>query len=110
MKALLSISMIALLACCATPAPITEVQTREVVVTRTERAITPDQLPEPPAPLGARPSAVSAALDLAVAQLCAWVSYAERADSLLQIAAGAEPQNRISEPVCRPAEQALQPR
>lgn len=101
--ALVAFLSVALLVSCATPAPVREVAVQEVVITRTERAVAASDVPTPPAPLAARPADISASLDLALAQVCAWVAYAEKADPLLQIAAGIAVAPRVQEPACGPA-------
>lgn len=103
MKATLILFGALALSACATPAPIHDIRTQEVAVTHVERAVTEQQVREiaPPAPMGPRPSALSAALDLAVAKLCEYVGYAGRADPLLQHAAGLTPVQRVVEPICQ---------
>ena len=78
-----------------------EIETQDVVVTHVERAITEQQVREtaPPAPLGPRPPAISGALDAALAKLCEYVGYADRADTLLQHGAGLQPARRVFEPI-----------
>lgn len=90
------------IAACASSG-VKEIETHEVVVTRTERAVSEEQVREtvPPAPLSPRPADVSSALDVAIAKLCEWVGYGEKADLLLQHAAGISPAQRVVEPVCR---------
>jgi hypothetical protein len=101
MKRLILLAALGAAACAHGP---TEIRTQEVAVTHVERAITPDQVRAvaPPAPMGPRPSSMSAALDLAIAKLCEYVGYADRADTLLQHAAGMTPVQRVLEPICRP--------
>ncbi len=94
---------LAMITACATPPAITRIDTRDVVVTKIERPLTEQQVREtvPPAPMGRRPEALSAALDLALAQMCAWVRYAERADPMLQHSAGIPVTQRVNEPICQ---------
>lgn len=101
MRLLLTAGCTLALAACATRGPVREIQTRDVVVTHVERAVRPDQVPTPPAPLEQRASPISAALDQAVAKICEYVAYADFADPLLQHAAGAAAVSRIVEPVCQ---------
>jgi hypothetical protein len=56
--------------------------------------ITAAQIPAVPAPLGPRPSSLSAAADLLLSKHCEWVAYALRADPLLRLSAG-EPQKAL---------------
>jgi hypothetical protein len=102
MKTLILSAALLALAACAT-APVREIETQEVVVTHVERAITEQQVREtaPPAPMGPRPGTVSAALDASLAKLCEYVSYADRADTLLQHGAGMAPVQRVMEPICQ---------
>lgn len=87
-------------AACATGSAEREIQTHEVVVTRTEKAVKPEQVPTPPRPIGARPADASSALDALAAKLCEYVGYADRADPLLQNAAGMTVIQRVLEPLC----------
>ena len=75
-----------LLSGCATPAVKTE--TVEVKVPVAVQPIKPEQVPVLPAPLPKRPANTSAALDLALAQVCHFVAYAVKADPLLRLSAG----------------------
>jgi hypothetical protein len=97
-------------AACATGAAEKEIETHEVVVTRTERAVTEAQVPTPPRPISARPADASSALDTLAAKLCEYVGYADKADPLLQNAAGMTVTQRVFEPICAtaPAETAPQ--
>ncbi|MGE0179001.1 MAG: hypothetical protein AB7O91_04170 [Sphingomonas sp.] len=90
------------LSACAT-APVREIETRDVVVTRTERPITEQQVRDapPPAPLPSRPTDARAALELALAQVCSWVAWGLRVDPLLQHSAGMPIAGRIAEPACQ---------
>lgn len=99
----LALSAVLILTACATRPPIVRVDTREVVVTRIEKALTEQQVRDtvPPAPMGRRPEALSAALDLALAKLCEYVAYAERADPMLQHSAGVAITQRVRELVCQ---------
>lgn len=103
MKTILSLFAAMALTACATRAPVHEIRTQEVAVTHVERPVTEQQVREiaPPAPMGPRPSTLRAALDLAVAKLCEYVGYADRADPLLQHAAGLTPVQRVVEPICQ---------
>lgn len=91
------------LAACASGSTEKEIQTHEVVVTRTEKAVTPAQVPTPPRPIAARPADASSALDTLAAKLCEYVGYADRADPLLQNAAGMTVTQRVLEPICQPS-------
>lgn len=90
------------LAACATTR-VREIETRDVVITRTERPLTSAQVEglAPPAPLGPRPGPLSSALDAAMAKLCEYVGWADRADAMLRHAAGLPAAQRIVEPVCQ---------
>jgi hypothetical protein len=59
-----------------------------------------DQIPAIPAPLPKRPANVSSALDLALAQVCAFVGYALKADPLLRVSAGLPPREVPKFPEC----------
>jgi hypothetical protein len=100
MRRLILACAIAALAGCAT-APVKEIATRDVVVTRTEKSVKAADVPTPPAAMPARPGNISAALDLALAKLCEYVGYTEKADPLLQNAAGVSLGDRVREPICR---------
>jgi hypothetical protein len=102
MKKLIAAAAALAAAACTTAGPL-EIETRDVVVTRTERPVTEAQVREaaPPAPLGPRPASLSATLDAALAKLCEYVRYAELADPLIQHAAGIAVTQRVAEPVCQ---------
>lgn len=101
-KAILTVAALIIVAACATPPAITRIDTRDVVVTKIERPLTEQQVREtvPPAPMGRRPDAIPAALDLAIAKLCEYVGYAERADPMLMHSAGVAITQRVREPIC----------
>jgi hypothetical protein len=86
------------LAACATPATRTE--TVEVKVPVAVQPITPAQVPTPPAPLGPRPSSLSAAADALFAQVCKLEAYVLRADPLLRVSAGQKPAELPKYPEC----------
>jgi hypothetical protein len=83
---------------CATPATRTE--TVEVKVPVAVQPITPAQVPTPPAPLGPRPSSLSAAADALFAQVCKLEAYVLRADPLLRVSAGEKPAELPKYPEC----------
>lgn len=78
--------------CAGTPAVRT--QTVEVKVPVAVQPIRADQIPAPPAPLGPRPSSLSAAADILLSRWCSAVSYILRADPLLRVSAGS-PQSEL---------------
>lgn len=78
-----------LLASCATPAIKERIVEVKVPVAITP--IRPADVPVLPAPLPKRPANVSSALDLALAQVCAFVAYGLKADPLLRVSAGLPP-------------------
>jgi hypothetical protein len=86
------------LAGCQTPA----IQTRtvEVKVPVATHPITAAQVPAVPAPLGPRPSSLSAAADLLLAKHCQFVAYALLTDPLLRVSAGLPPQALPKYPEC----------
>ena len=99
MHRLLITAPLLLMACsCATPATRTE--TVEVKVPVATRPITPAQVPTPPAPLGPRPSSLSAAADTLLAKVCEFVGYALKADPLLRVSAGQQPVALPKYPEC----------
>jgi hypothetical protein len=77
---------IALLTACSTPA----VRDRIVEVDKpvAVKPIKPADVPAVPAPLGPRPSSLSAAADTLLSKVCEWVSYGLRADPLLKVSSG----------------------
>lgn len=75
-----------LLAGCASSPVKTE--TVAVKIPVAVQPIKPEQVPALPAPLPKRPANASAALDLALAQVCHFVAYALKADPLLRLSAG----------------------
>jgi hypothetical protein len=83
---------------CTTPAVKTE--TIEVRVPVAVQPITPAQVPTPPAPLGPRPSSLSAAADALFAQVCKLEAYVLRADPLLRVSAGQKPTELPKYPEC----------
>jgi hypothetical protein len=83
---------------CATPATRTE--TVEVKVPVAVQPITPAQVPTAPAPLGPRPSSLSAAADALFAQVCKLEAYVLRADPLLRVSAGEKPAELPKYPEC----------
>jgi hypothetical protein len=74
------------LAGCQTPA--TKIETKEVLVPVATRPIKPDQVPTAPAPLPKRPSSLSAAADVLLADHCSWVAFGLKVMPLLQVSAG----------------------
>lgn len=103
MKTLALATAFVILAACAQRTPIVRIEPRPVIVTKIEKALTVQQVQEtaPPAAMGRRPESLPAALDLALAQMCAWVKYAERADPMIQHSAGMTPTQRVVEPICQ---------
>jgi hypothetical protein len=83
---------------CATPA--TKTETVEVKVPVATHPIAAADVPALPAPLPKRPADARAALDVALAQVCRFVSYALKADPLLRVAAGLPPQEAPKYPEC----------
>jgi hypothetical protein len=63
--------------------------------------ITAAQIPAVPAPLGPRPSSLSAAADLLLSKHCEWVAYALRADPLLRLSAGEAQKALQAYPECQ---------
>jgi hypothetical protein len=94
----LILSSAALLAACQTPA--TRTQTVEVKVPVATHPITAAQVPAVPAPLGQRPSSLSAAADILLAKHCEFVAYALKADPLLRLSAGMQQQALAKFPEC----------
>ncbi|MEA3042956.1 MAG: hypothetical protein QOH47_794 [Sphingomonadales bacterium] len=103
MRRLIILAALAATACATTGARVREVQTQDVVVTHVEQAITAQQVRDtaPPPPMGPRPATISGALDAALAKLCEYVGYADRADVLIHHGAGLAPASRVFEPVCQ---------
>jgi ABC-type lipoprotein release transport system permease subunit len=89
---------IAALSACASDA----VQTRtvEVKVPVAVQPIKPDQVPAVPAPLPPRPSSLSAAADVLASKWCEAVSYFLKADPLLRVSAGQQPNPLPTYPEC----------
>lgn len=87
------------LAACSTPT-VTKVETVEVKVPVAVQPIRPDQVPEPPEPLGPRPQSLSATADVLLAKVCEFVAYAVQADPLLRISAGGQPAAVPKYPEC----------
>jgi hypothetical protein len=83
---------------CATGATRTE--TVEVKVPVATHPIAPAAVPQLPAPLPKRPADARSALDLALGQVCRFVSYALKADPLLRLSAGLPPQEAPKYPEC----------
>jgi hypothetical protein len=86
------------LAACQTPA----VQTRtvEVKIPVAVQPIKPAQVPAVPAPLPPRPSSLSAAADVLASKWCEAVSYFLKADPLLRVSAGQQPNALPTYPEC----------
>jgi hypothetical protein len=97
LAALIAMLFVALTAC-ATPSVKTE--TVEVKVPVAVQPITPAQVPTPPAPLGPRPSSLSAAADALFAQVCKLEAYVLRADPLLRVSAGEKATELPKYPEC----------
>jgi hypothetical protein len=97
MKRLLIITAL-VLSGCATDA--TKTETVEVKVPVAVQPITPAQVPAVPAPLGPRPSSLSAAADLLLAKHCEFVAYALKADPLLRLSAKMQMQALPKFPEC----------
>jgi hypothetical protein len=72
----------------------------EVKVPVAVQPIHPDQLPAPVAPLGPRPSSLSAATDILMSHWCAAVGYMIKADPLLRISAGMKQEALQQYPEC----------
>lgn len=87
------------LASCSTPT-VVKTETVEVKVPVAVQPIKPDQVPQPPAPLGKRPNTAPAAADVALAKVCEFVAYALKADPLLRISAGGKPVDLPRYPEC----------
>ena len=83
---------------CATGAQQTK--TVEVNIPVAVQPIKPDQVPVVPAPLGPRPSSLSAAADILLAKHCEFVAYALKADPLLRLSAGMAQQPLVTFPEC----------
>lgn len=100
MKLLYLLACTAQAGCAATTAR--GIDTQEVAVTHTERAVTEKQVLDNPAPtpLGPRPADARPAADLLAAKVCEYVHFAATADLLAQHAAGMTPRPRIFEPMC----------
>jgi hypothetical protein len=98
MKALLTVACL-LLTGCASGA----VRDRIVEVSKpvAVHPITAAQVPTVPAPLGPRPSSLSAAADLLLSKHCEWVAYALRADPLLRLSAGEAQKAPQAYPECQ---------
>lgn len=75
------------LSACTTPAVVKD-RIVEIRVPVAVVAITPDQVPIAPPPLGPRPQSLSAAADALLAAHCQFVAYVLVADPLLHISAG----------------------
>lgn len=88
--ALLVLALVVALGGCAGTPPVRD-RIVEVKVPVPVQPITAAQVPALPAPLPKRPDSPSVALDLALAKVCEFVSYALRADPLLRISAGLPP-------------------
>jgi hypothetical protein len=86
-------------AACSTPA--TKIQTVEVKVPVATHPVNPADVPALPAPLPKRPADARQALDVALAQVCRFVSYALKADPLLRVSAGLPPQEAPAYPECQ---------
>lgn len=86
------------LASCATPAVKERIV--EVKVPVAVQPIKPEQVPVLPAPLPKRPADARQALDLALAQVCAFVAYGLKADPLLRVSAGMPPLPAPKFPEC----------
>lgn len=87
-----------MLTACATPAIKERIV--EVKVPVAVQSIKPADVPVLPAPLPKRPANVSSALDLALAQVCAFVAYGLKADPLLRVSAGLPPLAAPKFPEC----------
>jgi hypothetical protein len=89
---------LSLLAACSTPAIKEKVV--EVRIPVATRPIAAASVPKLPAPLPKRPADARTALDLALAQVCRFVSYALKADPLLRVSAGLPQQEAPRYPEC----------
>lgn len=112
-----ALAVLIALAGCGTTGALREIETQEVVVTRTERAVSEAQVRElaPPSPpfcpaQGQRPPGcvphpgdARSGEALALARLCEYVRWGARVDALLQHAAGMAIVDRVAEPVCEGA-------
>jgi hypothetical protein len=87
-RVIISLAFAALTACATGP---TKTETVEVKVPVAVQPIEPADVPALPAPLPKRPKDARAALDVALAQVCRFVSYALKADPLLRVSAGLPP-------------------
>lgn len=98
---LVGIALLALiLTACATPPPVTKVQTVEVKVPVWMNPLRPDQVPTPPAALPKRSGNLAADADTLLAKVCEFVAYAVQADPLLRISAGEKPALTPAYPEC----------
>jgi hypothetical protein len=86
------------LAACQTPE--VKKETVEVRIPVAVQPIKPADVPALPAPLPKRPTDARAALDVALAQVCRFVSYAVKADPLLRLSAGLSPKDVPAYPEC----------
>jgi hypothetical protein len=87
-----------LLAACQTPAVHDRVVPISVPIA--VQPIKPSDVPVLPAPLPKRPADARQALDLALAQVCAFVAYGLKADPLLRVSAGLPPLEPQRYPEC----------
>lgn len=98
MKIILASILALSVAACATPAIKEHIV--EVKIPVATSPIRPADVPTLPAPLPKRPANVSSALDLALAQVCAFVAYGLKADPLLRVSAGLPPLAAPKFPEC----------
>jgi hypothetical protein len=98
MKTLLTIACLLLTACQTGAIRDRIVEVSKPVATH---PITAAQIPAVPAPLGPRPSSLSAAADLLLSKHCQWVAYALRADPLLRLSAGEAQKALLAYPECQ---------
>jgi hypothetical protein len=85
-------------AACQTPAVHDRVVPISVPIA--VQPIKPSDVPALPAPLPKRPADARQALDLALAQVCAFVAYGLKADPLLRVSAGLPPLEPQRYPEC----------
>jgi hypothetical protein len=93
-----AIIILAFAQACSTPAIKDRIV--EVSVPIATKPLKPEQVPAVPAPLGPRPSSLSAAADLLLAKHCEFVAYALKADPLLRLSAGMQQQALAKFPEC----------
>ena len=97
LAALIAMLFVALTGC-STPAVKDRIVVEKVPVA--VHSITPAQVPTAPAPLPPRPSSLSAAADVLLADHCSWVAFGLKAFPLLRVSAGLPPSELPKYPEC----------